>query len=372
MTALGYRVAGEVLQKESDTSKAATILLLTGLDSAYNVVLAFTSVMESFFQNLYADEPNERGQWIKSAWLEIQKLAFNDDAKSNERIQALVLKVQRWSVRLPIVRKASQNTTIQAYNWKAKKSEQLTLAKGTVVVCDINRAEKKNESESADERHELNYCSSFAEAFSEYHPKHVAATGLVTMVKVLAQLKNLRRGHDTQGVSKKVSIDASSVGYANYMAPMRLEEIKIKVQEAHKNNELTEEQLKAIFPTEIRKPATATYLTTEWDEMVPFPTTWKLRFDGYGVSDYSKNNYEVLKVFKIPDDIQPFYQPNGPSTIGGSFATPVCVCHNSWKKENKGKGHGGHEHEEAGAHEILSACGHAHAPMPATSGCKIG
>ncbi|CZS85760.1 unnamed protein product [Fusarium graminearum] len=371
MTALGYRVAGEVLQREKNTTKAATILLLTGLDSAYNVVLAFTSVMESFFQNLYAEKPNARGEEIRAAWLEIQKLAFEDDAKSNERIQALVLKVQRWSVRLPIVRKASQSTTIQAYNWETKKHEQITLAKGTVVVCDINKAEKRNTSESADERHELNYCSSFAEAFSEYHPKHVAATGLVIMVKVLAQLKNLRRGHDTQGVSKKVSIDAASVGYANYMAPMRLKEIELKVKEAREKKELTEEQLEAIFPSEIRKPATATYLTTEWDEMVPFPTTWKLRFDGYGVSDYSKNNYEVLKVFKIPDDIQPFYQPNGPSKIGGSFATPVCVCHNSWKKGDKNKGHEGHEHE-AGAHEVLSACGHAHAPMPATSGCKIG
>ncbi|RGP79400.1 heme peroxidase [Fusarium longipes] len=371
MTALGYRVAGEVTQRESNTSKAATILLLTGLDSAYNVVLAFTSVMESFFQNLYAEKPNDRGKDIRKAWLDIQKLAFQDDAESNERIQALVLKVQRWSVRLPVVRKASQSTTIQAHNHETGKPEQIKLAKGTVVVCDINKAEKGNESEDADERKELNYCSSFAEAFSEYHPKHVAATGLVTMVKVLAQLKNLRRGHDTQGVSKKVSIDASSVGYANYMAPMRLEEIKLKVKQAREEKKLTEEQLEAIFPSEIRKPATATYLTTEWDEMVPFPTTWKLRFDGYGISDYSKNDFEVLKVFKIPDDIQPFYQPNGPSHIGGSFATPVCVCHNTWK-ENKSKGKDGHEHTEAGAHEVLSACGHAHSPMPATSGCKIG
>jgi hypothetical protein len=93
--------------------------------------------MESFFQNLYTKKPNERGQEIKDAWLEIQKLAFEDDAKSNERIQALVLKVQRWSVRLPIVRKASQSTTIQAHNPETDKPEQITLAKGTIVVCDI-------------------------------------------------------------------------------------------------------------------------------------------------------------------------------------------------------------------------------------------
>jgi hypothetical protein len=93
------------------------------------------------------------------------------------------------------------------------------------------------------------------------------------MIKVLAQLQNLRRGHDTQGVSKKVSIDASCVGYANYMAPMRLKEIELKVKEAKKSKGLTDEEVDAIFPSDIRKPATATYLTPEWDEMVPFPTS---------------------------------------------------------------------------------------------------
>jgi hypothetical protein len=97
-----------------------------------------------------------------------------------------------------------------------------------------------------------------------------------------------------------------------------------------------------------------------------------MRFDGYGVSDYSTNDWEALKVFKVPDDIQPFYQPNGPSHIGGSFATPVCVCHGSWKDKDRAKEHEHQENEEPGAHEVLAACGHAHAPQPATSGCKIG
>ena len=93
------------------------------------------------------------------------------------------------------------------------------------------------------------------------------------MVKVLAQLKNLRRGHDTQGVSKKINIESSSVSYANYMAPMRLTEIDLKLEKAKKDNKLTAQQREAIYPSGIRKPATATYLTTEWDEMVPFPTS---------------------------------------------------------------------------------------------------
>ncbi|KAH7258995.1 heme peroxidase-domain-containing protein [Fusarium redolens] len=377
MEALGYRVATEIIEREHDTGKAAAILLLTGLDSAYNVVLAFTSTMESFFNSLYAEKPSPRQQEIKSLWLKVQSLAFDDEIKSIERIQAIVLKVQRWSVRLPVIRKASQDTMIQVHKRTNDKpvvevAERVKVLKGTTVVCDINRAEQKNTSETPDEREELNYCSSFAEAFSGYHPKHVAATGLVTMIKVLAQLQNLRRGHDTQGVSKKVSIDASCVGYANYMAPMRLKEIELKVKEAKKSKGLTDEEVDAIFPSDIRKPATATYLTPEWDEMVPFPTTWKMRFDGYGVSDYSTNDWEALKVFKVPDDIQPFYQPNGPSHIGGSFATPVCVCHGSWKDKDRAKEHEHLENEEPGAHEVLAACGHAHAPQPATSGCKIG
>ncbi|KAM0355122.1 hypothetical protein ACHAPU_000982 [Fusarium lateritium] len=373
MTALGFRVAGEIIKREGNTTKAAAILLLTAFDSAYNVVLAFTSVMEGFFNGLYSRSSEEKATKAREAWLDIQNLAFSNDPKSNDRIQALVLKIQRWNVKLPIIRKASEDTTIQAYNFKTKRSEPKIVEKGTTVVCDIHQAEKGNMEDTSDERLDLNYCSSFAEAFSEFHPKHVAATALVAMVKVLAQLKNLRRGHDTQGVSKKISIDSSSVGYANYMAPMRLDEIRKKVNDAKQSRELTNAEVEDVSPSQIRKPVTVTYLTSEWDEMVPFPTTWKLRFDGYGISNYEKNDWEVLKVFKIPDDIQPFYQPNGPSHLGGSFATPVCVCHESWKNDKgKGKGMGKEGDGERGANEVLSACGHVHAPEPATSGCKIG
>ena len=35
------------------------------------------------------------------------------------------------------------------------------------------------------------------------------------MIKVLAQMKHLRRGHDTQGRLKKINIDQTYEGYAN-------------------------------------------------------------------------------------------------------------------------------------------------------------
>lgn len=40
MEALGFKVAQEVLKNEKKSGRAAAILLLTGLDSAYNTVLA--------------------------------------------------------------------------------------------------------------------------------------------------------------------------------------------------------------------------------------------------------------------------------------------------------------------------------------------
>ncbi|EXL97407.1 hypothetical protein FOIG_10445 [Fusarium odoratissimum NRRL 54006] len=72
------------------------------------------------------------------------------------------------------------------------------------------------------------------------------------MIKVLAQLQNLHCGNDSQGVSKKVSIHASSVGYANYMASMRLKKIELKVKEAKKRRVL---QMRKLIRLSLRKLA---------------------------------------------------------------------------------------------------------------------
>lgn len=52
---------------------------------------------------------------------------------------------------------------------------------------------------------------------------------------------------------------------------------------------------------------------------------WKVRFDGYGPSDYFSDP-EMLQKKPLPDDFAPFYQPRGPSHSGGSFADTICVC----------------------------------------------
>ena len=171
------------------------------------------------------------------------------------------------------------------------------------------------------------------------------------MIKVLAQLKNSRRSHDTQGKLKRFRIDQTSEGYANFMAPMRVEEIRreAKRQNTDEVDTLTQsnsyqakawETKKDIFDDDVLKPQTDTYLTAEWDEMIPFPTStsssmvatvsrffanthsaWKVRFDGYGQSDY---DWESMGLAHIPSD--PLYQPQGASHIGGSFADTICIC----------------------------------------------
>jgi len=86
------------------------------------------------------------------------------------------------------------------------------------------------------------------------------------MLKLLARMKNLRRGHDTQGRLKQVKIDASIQGYANYMAPMRMTAIQRKIEKEQGDKCLDSFN-------EVLTPTTLSYLTPEWDELVPFPTS---------------------------------------------------------------------------------------------------
>ena len=96
----------------------------------------------------------------------------------------------------------------------------------------------------------------------------MAVLGLTAMIKVLAQMKNLRRGHDTQGTLKKINIDQTYEGYANFMAPGRMEKIRCAVEERADS-----QAGNRVFDEGILKPRTETYLTPEWDEMIPFPTS---------------------------------------------------------------------------------------------------
>lgn len=145
------------------------------------------------------------------------------------------------------------------------------------------------------------------------------------MVKCVAQMRNVRRGHDAQGRLKSIQLDDSEEGYANFMAAGRVDSIAAQVQN------LSGKDAAKVYTEDVLRPATETYLTAAWDEMVPFPTTWKLRFDGFGASDYSDkdgNRFGKLSQPKLPDDAPPWYQPPGWSEDGGVFGESLCTCRN--------------------------------------------
>ena len=95
--------------------------------------------------------------------------------------------------------------------------------------------------------------------------------GLTAMIKAVAQMRNLRRGHDTQGRLKKIPMDSSSEGYSNFMAPLRMKMIEADAEYARNHSKA--KQADEVFTPEILRPSTDTYLTPEWDEFVPFPTS---------------------------------------------------------------------------------------------------
>ena len=145
----------------------------------------------------------------------------------------------------------------------------------------------------------LNYVSSLSRGIVHFNPKEISLHGLTAMIKVVAQMKNLRRGHTSQGQVKRIQIDQTYEGYANFMAEERMQMIASDVKQApsrlqylrdSKKSNMSAEELEAfkaneklllqqiedaskVFSTDILKPEVDTYLTAEWDEMIPFPTS---------------------------------------------------------------------------------------------------
>ncbi|KAI9705161.1 MAG: hypothetical protein M1820_005308 [Bogoriella megaspora] len=323
MTDLGFAVAEKVLEYESDAGKAAAILLLVCLDFAYNSVVSFTAVVDDFMRELYeAADGAQAPTGQKPRWLTVQELAFSNSKDDQDRLEKLVQQTARTTVRLPILR-----TAIKDYPSEPQKNPSWKVDEGQMIILNIQQATV--EAEKANKANEIAFLSlqsSFAGKFGAYQPRRFATLALTSMVKFIAQMKNPRRGHDAQGRLKKVNLHWTAEGYSNFMAPMRIDRIAEQVKHLPPND-----PDKNIFTMKVLKPETDTYLTPSWDEMVPFPMTWKIRFDGFGKSDYSTDSrsphpYGRLKSAWLPDDAPPWYQPQGASHVGGSFADVACIC----------------------------------------------
>ena len=212
-------------------------------------------------------------------WLEIQKLAMLDTPEDDETIKEHVLEAQRLSINLPVVRKVANTEGI------AGKAGVTDYKIGQTVICDIVSTECRSQwnatstntlqhaasqvkPKDIEEKSYLAYGSTLSEDCTHYHARSVSVICLTEMVKVMAQMKNLRRSHHTQGRLKKVNIDQTYEGYANFMAPKRMEEIRQKCENLDKSK-----LDQRIFDSRILKPKIDTYLTPEWDEMIPFPTS---------------------------------------------------------------------------------------------------
>ena len=142
--------------------------------------------------------------------------------------------------------------------------------------------DRMNKSQPLSEHDYLTYGSSLSQGFVHFNPKETAVLGLTAMIKVLAQTKNLRRGHDAQGILKRIRIDQTNEGYANFMAPMRIKKIAYDIEQAKSGAQAPlsaaaatrrGKDLSKTFDPRVLKPSTETFLTAEWDEMVPFPTS---------------------------------------------------------------------------------------------------
>ncbi|KAI4268582.1 MAG: hypothetical protein LQ337_007756 [Flavoplaca oasis] len=134
MRVLGRSVADTILDEERDSGKAAAILLLTALDVAYISVLAFTAVLDHLLQGAY--DAAKKGVSNSCEWFEIQKLASNNDEKSDAAIELKVLEAQRRSVRLPFIRKVIKDgITIKPD--EADKGRDISVEKGQTIICDI-------------------------------------------------------------------------------------------------------------------------------------------------------------------------------------------------------------------------------------------
>ncbi|KAF2492523.1 hypothetical protein BU16DRAFT_583709 [Lophium mytilinum] len=323
MTKLGYEVAERVLKHEPSLPAAASKMLFVGLHAAYNSVLAFTSALKKFLEEMYDfanPQKNPHKQLSgRPKWVKAQELAFKDDEKSEQELRGLVEDVERRSIKLPLVRVA-----LKIKKYKISEGNNLKVEKDHKVILDIKAAAKAGvEPKESDF---LDHKSTAMDQFADYQPKRIAEVGVTAMIKIFAQMRNARRGHDAQGRVKKVKLDASAEGYTNYMAPMRIQRISKEVEM------LGEPQIaEKIYTSKVLRPETETYLTAEWDEMVPFPNTWMIRFDGFGTSKYAcevngaLQEFGKLRELELYDDAPPYYQPRGASHTGGVFGDAAHV-----------------------------------------------
>ncbi|GKT61021.1 LOW QUALITY PROTEIN: PSI-producing oxygenase C [Colletotrichum tofieldiae] len=328
MHQMGVFVARQILKHEPDQVRAAAILLLISLDFAYNAVVSFTATLDGFMEDL-CQVANGDNIEAEPKWLALQRAALADE---DTVVEKMVQNMARAKVNLPIVRQVLKEGQFEFVGVDEDadgpyKGKSTTLKEGQYVVLDLAPATASAEEAQDTDRVEfLTLQLSIADKYAVFSPRRFTPLSQAQMIKFIALTRNTRRGPAAQGELKRVHLKATAEGYANYMAPERVKWIKGQVHELKDRKKASR-----IFNDKIFRPGFYTYLTPAWDEYVPFPMTWKIRFDGFGKSDYIDKKGvkygQVRTVGKdLPDFCPPWYQPKGPSSVGGTFAMVECVC----------------------------------------------
>ncbi|KXJ89872.1 putative prostaglandin G/H synthase 2/cyclooxygenase 2, pgh2/cox2 [Microdochium bolleyi] len=359
---LGVFVAKEVLKYEKDQEKAAAILLLVCLDFAYNAVVALTGTLDGYMDELYrAANPearwkNDTGKAVSPPqWPAIQALALDSSPAAFAKLETLVKSMVQKKVRIPLIRRA-----LKEGDYKFSfDTEDVHIDEGQPVVLDLTAAEEHASNEEAKKFLRMAFQFRIADKFNAFLPQGLASLSLTAMIKFIAQMQNPRRGHASQGKLKRVRLDSTPEGYANYMAPMRVAWISKQVKTLKKKDQ------NKTYNEDMLRPEVHTYLTPTWDQFVAFPMTWKIRFDGFGPSDYATYDKDTKKMLEpygvvkyaapLPDYLPPWYQPVGPSSVGGSFATVACTC-----AAGPGAGHGEKGGAKSHVTPVTNGCGMSH------------
>ncbi|KAJ0165001.1 Linoleate 10R-lipoxygenase [Colletotrichum tanaceti] len=365
MHKMGVFVAKQVLKHEPDETKAAAILLLIALDFTYNAVVSFTATLDGFMEDLYQVANSDGGDNVNSKaepkWLALQRAALADE---DDIVENMVLDMARKKVNLPIVRKVLKEGQFK-FVGAPYKGKSTTLKEGQNVVLDLAPATAS--AVEAQDTRRLRFLTlqlSIADKYAVFSPRDFIPLAQAQMIKFIALTRNTRRGTAAQGELKRIHLEATAEGYANYMAPGRVERIREQVDQLEDRKEASR-----IFNDKVFVAGFDAFLTPAWDEYVPFPMTWKIRFDGFGKSDYTdtetKTKYGLIRTADdgLPDFCPPWYQPKGPSSVGGTFAMVECVCADG-AASGCGCGGGG----KAGRREKEEALN----PIVVSSGCKLG
>ena len=290
-----------------------------------------------------ANDPPKKATCSSSTpeWITVQRLAFSTEPKDQHKLEDMISKTSQATVRLPILRKVISK--------KRKHFPFGEVTEGQMIILDVvgvpnycfhvqllltRPSQRKatvdaREDNRDDEVQFLTSQLSIAGKLGVFQPRRFAVLALSEMVKFIAQMRNPRRGHDTQGTPKRIHLGWIAEGYSNFMAPKRMDRVAEQVRRLPEND-----PKKEVFTDAVLRPGTDTYLTPNWDEMVPFPMTWKIRFDGFGMSDYHSDDphhhlYGRVKTVELPAEAEispPWYQPQGASHDGGAFAEISCIC----------------------------------------------